>query len=329
MPFRYVDTAGTTHTISNTAPKLFYNGQLVRRVTLNGGIGNNSQEIYLLQPFDFNYTGGVQSVSLPPGRYKLECWGAQGGSAQPINFSDTVPGGEGGYACGEIKFTAASTTLYICVGGHGANNVQTNGGISGGGYNGGGTTNTAMTLYRGTNGNQIGISEVAYAAQGGGATHVATVSGTLRNIASNTVYLVGAGGGGSVIRADAQNLIGYAVGGKGGAETGEDGSAGGGSGGTQYSAGSCTTGATVGGFGYGANKSGGSLTEGAPGGGGGSGWYGGGTGHTQTSGKDRLMENNPSGAGGSNYVSTSLSNRVSQRGGRTGHGFARITFLGH
>jgi len=326
MPFRYVDTAGTTHTISDTAQRLYYNGQLVRRVTHNGGIGTGSREIYLLQPLTFNYTGGVQSITLQKGRWKLECWGAQGGDATSLNT--TATGGEGGYATGEI--TVANTlTLYICVGQKGGNNNDYNGGISSGGYNGGGTTNTAMTLYRGTNGDQIGITEVAYAAQGGGATHIATASGTLRNIQSNTVYVVGAGGGGSVIRTDARNLIGGEIGGKGGGETGEDGSAGGGKGGTQYSAGACASGATAGGFGYGANKSGGSVSSGAPGGGGGSGWYGGGAGHTQTSGKGELMQNNPSGAGGSCYVSTSLSNRSLVRGGRTGNGLARITFLGH
>ena len=323
MPLRFVDTAGTTHTLSNAAQRVYYNGSLVRRVTYNG-----STECYLLQPLTFNYTGGVQSITLQRGRWRLECWGAQGGSAKAIRHDTVAPGGEGGYVSGEVT-VATTLTLYICVGGHGANNVEYNGAISGGGYNGGGTTNTAMTLYRGTNGDQIGISEVAYAAQGGGATHIATANGLLENIQSNTVYVVGAGGGGSVIRADYGSLIGGEIGGAGGGETGEDGSAGGGKGGTQFSAGACATGADAGGFGYGANKSGGSLTQGAPGGGGGSGWYGGGAGHTQTSTKGELMQNNPSGAGGSCYVLSSLANRTLTRGGRTGNGLARITFLGH
>jgi len=28
---------------------------------------------------NFDYTGTVQTVTLPKGTYKLECWGAQGG----------------------------------------------------------------------------------------------------------------------------------------------------------------------------------------------------------------------------------------------------------
>ena len=27
---------------------------------------------------DYAYTGAAQTVVLPPGRYRLECWGAQG-----------------------------------------------------------------------------------------------------------------------------------------------------------------------------------------------------------------------------------------------------------
>ncbi|HFL3205687.1 TPA: glycine-rich protein, partial [Clostridioides difficile] len=29
--------------------------------------------------YEFNYTGSEQSVTLKPGKYKLECWGACGG----------------------------------------------------------------------------------------------------------------------------------------------------------------------------------------------------------------------------------------------------------
>ena len=42
---------------------------------------------------NFAYTGAKQSVTLPPGRYKLECWGAQGGYRSNASY-----GGKGGYA---------------------------------------------------------------------------------------------------------------------------------------------------------------------------------------------------------------------------------------
>ena len=39
----------------------------------------------------FYYTGGIQAVTLNPGKYKLEVWGAQGGH---------YTGGKGGYSYG-------------------------------------------------------------------------------------------------------------------------------------------------------------------------------------------------------------------------------------
>ena len=58
---------------------------------------------------NFDYTGTVQTVTLPKGTYKLECWGAQGGT-----YSSYI-GGYGGYSKGTITLTEA-TTVYISVG---------------------------------------------------------------------------------------------------------------------------------------------------------------------------------------------------------------------
>ena len=41
---------------------------------------------------NFNYTGAVQSVTLPKGIYTLECWGAQGGNRSQDSASATVTG---------------------------------------------------------------------------------------------------------------------------------------------------------------------------------------------------------------------------------------------
>ena len=46
---------------------------------------------------DYAYTGAAQTVVLPPGRYRLECWGAQGGYR-----SNAAYGGKGGYSVGEL-----------------------------------------------------------------------------------------------------------------------------------------------------------------------------------------------------------------------------------
>ena len=119
---------------------------------------------------DFAYTGGVQSWTVPTGcdgTYKLEVWGAQGGST---NY--TKAGGNGGYSTGTKSLTAG-TTIYIVVGGQG--------GSGGGGYNGGGY-----------GGNRSG---------GGGATHMATTNrGVLSNYNSyrgEVIIVAGGGGGGA------------------------------------------------------------------------------------------------------------------------------------
>lgn len=84
------------------------------------------------QVLNYSYTGGVQSITLPPGSYKLECWGAQGGYR--LNDISTY-GGKGGYSVGELTLNE-ETTLYVQVGGSG------NTGIYNGGYNGGGKRKT-------------------------------------------------------------------------------------------------------------------------------------------------------------------------------------------
>lgn len=84
---------------------------------------------------NYGYTGAVQTVTLPKGIYKLECWGAQGGYRSGSSY-----GGKGGYSVGTLTLTA-KTTVYIRSGGSG-NTGKTNGGFNGGGkrvsYNGGG-----------------------------------------------------------------------------------------------------------------------------------------------------------------------------------------------
>ena len=148
---------------------------------------------------NYSYTGGVQQVTLPAGRYKLEVWGAQGGDDGSI-------GGLGGYAVGNLTLSSTDT-LYIVVGGEGGNyNNPT------GGYNGGGAGGT--------------YHEYRYGAGGGGATHIALRSGLLSSLSSyrSDILLVAGGGGG----ADGNG----AGGGTGG---GTSGGSSGGSGGTQSS----------------------------------------------------------------------------------------------
>ena len=119
---------------------------------------------------DYAYTGGMQSVTIPhDGIYKFEVWGA-GGSNSALHGSGNYgnnynTNGKGGYSVG-YKLCKKGEVYYICVGGC---NVP---------YNGGG---------------------VGDAGWGGGATHIATKTGELKNLSGNkaAVLLVAGGGGGT------------------------------------------------------------------------------------------------------------------------------------
>lgn len=65
---------------------------------------------------NFVYTGGTQRWTAPiSGTYRLQAYGAQGGSG----FQSVGAGGYGGYAVGDV-YLAAGTVLYIVIGGEGS-----------------------------------------------------------------------------------------------------------------------------------------------------------------------------------------------------------------
>ena len=205
---------------------------------------------------DLYTTAGEQTFTVPTtGTYKLEAWGGQGGG--------TI-GGYGAYSTGVVNLTVGDI-LYLNIGGQAINAT--------GGYNGGGTANT----------NDYG---------GGGATHIATVSGLLSTLSSKTSnILIVAGGGGGQGKSGA--------GGSGGGINGVKGFKGtsdkGGGGGTQTAGGSCyeSSWCNKGSFGIG-----GDYKQGNNGGAGGGGYYGGGS---STNGGDY-----GGGGGGSGYIGNSL-----------------------
>lgn len=265
---------------------------------------------------NFDYTGAVQSVTLPKGTYKLECWGAQGGNRSQDSASATVTGsGLGGYSIGTLTLTQL-TTCYIYVGGQGGMSSSTGNVKVEGGFNGGGFASHEST---GEPGNG-----------GGGATDV--------RIAQDSLYariIVAGGGGGSGEDNE--------TGGYGGGETG-----GAGSGNTSLTQASQTSGGTNSfGFGLGGNT--------YNGGAGGGGWYGGasrysvssystgsdseggggGSGYVYTS---STAKNYPSGcllnssyylsnaqtiAGNNSFVSPTGSSET----GHSGNGYCRITVI--
>ena len=238
-------------------------------MALSGAVGSYQE---------FGYTGGMQSVTIPAdGIYKLEVYGAKGGDA-PGNS-----GGLGGYSIG-YKQLAKGQIIYICVG---------QGGVNRGGetYNGGGSAGNTGSHDTGS---------------GGGATHMASVSGTLKSIGASNIskiYLVAGGGGGAYRNNNHNHNV---AGGSGGGLNG------GGSYGTysDASGGTQTSGYA---FGY-------SSTE--CGGGGGGGLYGGNVTYYGAGGGSGYIGGVPSFSYNGTTYSPSTSN-----GQRYGNGYAKITFV--
>ncbi|MCC0744764.1 hypothetical protein KGF43_19925 [Clostridioides sp. ZZV14-6044] len=129
--------------------------------------------------YEFNYTGSEQSITLKPGKYKLECWGAGGGA---YSASRTKPGG---YSKGEITLKK-ETTLYVYVGQSGYN-VSTSGNSGYHTFNGGGLG--AFVNYKDT----VGIKSYL----GGGATDIRLIGGKWDNEQGLLSRIIVAGGGGS------------------------------------------------------------------------------------------------------------------------------------
>lgn len=259
---------------------------------------------------DFNYTGSVQSKTLKPGTYTIECWGGQGGT-----YSSYI-GGYGGYSKGTITLTEA-TTVYISVGGAGSSSSTA------AGFNGGGT----------------GISS---GRGGGGATDV--------RIGQNSLYsrvIVAGGGGGAGVTSANANPCGCGGGEYGGDGYYNDttgsytigqnrcgGSA------SQTAGGKTWRTSTQATFGQGGNASGYSC------GGGGGGWYGGGGAYDSDSDSDgrwggggsgyvytsSTAKNYPNGCllNSTHYLTnaqTIAGNTSLAETGHTGSGFCRITNL--
>ena len=227
---------------------------------------------------NFDYTGGEQTFVAPvTGVYKLETWGAQGGS------STIAQGGYGSYSVGNVLLNK-DDKLYIYIGGAGLyRKVNQSPYTITGGYNGGGTAYDS--------------SEKENRSSGGGATHIATISGQLSSLSSSAgkIMIVSGGGGGSTGSAGGSAggikgvmgapISGYTIG----------------TGGTQTSGGVCSnsnkyscTSSLNGSFGKGGNsiRSSDNTTYGGSGGGGG--FYGGAAGY-----------DNGAGSGGSGYIGNS------------------------
>ena len=216
--------------------------------------------------------------------YKIECWGAQGGGWG--GHTNALGGYSGGW-----RNISKDDILYIVCGGKGIDKNHYTDGTS---YNGGGI-------------NVSGNPESSGGAGGGGATHIATATGLLRDLVDNKEAVICvAGGGGSNGNWAPINVTRYQSGGGliglgsppiyGPENTPTKGD----TGGTQTG---CGPDGIQGGFGYGGNALG-------NGGAGGGGWYGG-----NASGGGGVHEGTH-GGGGSGYIG-GLTNATSIDGGKT------------
>lgn len=303
-------------------------GSAVFAVSFGGQSGNLTVNVSSAA-ITFNYTGSVQSFTVPLGVTKIvvDGYGGKGGHG---STSWNGRGGLGGRVQATYNVTSG-TTIYVNVGGKGGSTVNSGGttyqplynpwtpGNAQGGWNGGGDPG-------GTSGGG-----------GGGATDIRINAPTL----SNRIYVAGGGGGGGVQRRESQP---GGDGGHGGGTTAGNGSTGG-AGGTNQSAsnpgltrgpnGSGSAGAiggnggnqTTGGVSVNYNSTSGILgiggtggNNGRFGGGGGGGYYGGGGG-----GDSNGSDAGGGGGGGSSYTDPSATNVTHTQGYSLANGDGQVT----
>ena len=215
---------------------------------------------------EYAYTSSEQTFTAPSsGYYKLEAWGAQGGS-----YNSSYYGGYGGYSTG-IVFLNKNEQLKIYVGSTAISSI--------GGYNGGGKGSS-----------YVGISG------GGGATHIARVSGLLSTLSEkrDNILIVAGGGGGSFYEGGTG-----AIGGSAGGYLGNNGlyhNRGIPYGGSQASGGTNADSSSISGS-FGQGGTGPDFSAG-----GGAGFYGGAAGGTDRSDQGDYG----TGAGGSGYIGNTL-----------------------
>lgn len=150
---------------------------------------------------DCPYSGTIKSIALPKGKYKFELWGA---GVNPVGGSGSAGNGitkykMGGYTVGNFVVSDTVKTLYLVSGGAGTHTVSS-------GYNGGGI-HKSLQFNSGTG---ALASMVGKSTNGGGATHIAFVSGLLSEIGednlSEVVAVAGGCGGPGVSKTDTEVL---------------------------------------------------------------------------------------------------------------------------
>lgn len=120
----------------------------------------------------------IKTINLSAGTYRVECWGAQGGS-----INETYHGGYGAYTSGKLVLNQ-DKTFYAYIGSAGQYTGQNNSVIPGG-YNGGGNSSDCR------------YNDVRLSTSGGGSTDLRLTNGDWDNDSSlNSRIIVAAGGSG-------------------------------------------------------------------------------------------------------------------------------------
>ncbi len=131
----------------------------------------------------YSYTGTCQTYTpiIKNVKYKMECWGADGGLA-----AGSTKAGAGGYSYG-TKSLSSNAILYVAVGQEGT------------------WSKYSTLLVKGWNGGGPGGIG---GAGGGGCTHIATVTGQLKDLSSqkSAVLIVAGGGAGNDNGSDEENV---------------------------------------------------------------------------------------------------------------------------
>lgn len=199
----YTGIGNAPISVSSDANDLFEDRQQTVQIATTKGSPQKAVSLLVKQKgktypvgtvFNYDYTGSVQQVTLPKGKYKLQCWGAQGGN---VSGSYTATGSKGGYSEGVLTITDP-TTIYIFVGGQGtSSSTSSTSGTANGGWNGGGAS------VRKSSYDSSDTYGESYPRPGGGATDMCLVTSTMnyssgrtnRSSASLLSRFIVAGGG--------------------------------------------------------------------------------------------------------------------------------------
>ena len=167
------NTYATINSSTGAVTSKTSDGSVIVTATIAAGTNYKSASAsYTLYVFatthNYSYSGSAKNVTLPPGTYQFQCWGAQGASC-----SDGYSGGKGGYSVGQLTI-ANALAIQVLVGGQN-------------GYNGGGSSSGSAS-YR--SGNTYGRSSMG---NGGGASDIRLSDGALLS----RMIVAGGGSGGA------------------------------------------------------------------------------------------------------------------------------------